>query len=83
MVSPTTQYLAHKWVGKQFPYGAAGNCHHCLAISLDSAPTLRAFGMIRLSEPSRSAMRHIFAAITDMIFRHRGILSPVGPSIPP
>jgi len=24
MASPTTQYLAHKWVGKQFPNGAAG-----------------------------------------------------------
>jgi hypothetical protein len=42
----------------------------------------RAFAIMPLSEPFSSAMRHIFAAITDRIFRQRGIIVPRGTEHP-
>ena len=61
MASPTNQYLAHKWVGKQFPNGADGVCILCNP-DKDEAAQAKGVAIMRLSEPSSSAMRHIFAA---------------------
>jgi len=65
MASPTTQYLAHNWVGKQFPTVRPAIVSF-VTPDKDGAANARAVAIMRLSEPSRDAMRHIFAAIIGL-----------------
>jgi hypothetical protein len=61
MASPTTQYLAHNWVGKQFPTVRPAIVAF-VTPDKDETAHARGVAIMRLWEPSSNAMRHIFAA---------------------